>query len=206
MKHFIAVAMLLIVVTPLAGAANRPSATFTAGDVTLRDVAPGTRVAWMAMLTDRDHYRDRVQVLRGVDVVTPGHTMTVAPANAKPDHGIWAFAAVDGDVTLTAVAPEFVASTRAIDVNAVEGAPSLTMNGARAELLYVRKGSAWKFSAADGGPKDFDNTANGRITIALSALENLHGNRPAPSSIERGDMILLIDFTTRRTATITVGQ
>lgn len=206
MKLYRAVLMLLMIATSLVAAGAPPSVAFTAGDVTLHDVQPGTRVAWMAMLIDRDHYRDRVKVLRGIDVVTPGRSMKVAPADAKPDHGIWAFADVDGDLTVTAVAPEFVASTRSIDVTAAEGAPSLAMNGARAELLYVRKGSAWKFSAADGGPMDSDNMANGRIAIALSAMENVQGNRPAPSTIERGDVILLIDFTTRRTATVTVGR
>ena len=206
MKLSRAVMIVSLVAASFAAIGDPPRVDFTAGDVTFNDVKPGTHIAWMAMLIDNDHHRDRVQVLRGVDVVTPGRNLQVAPRNAKPDHGIWAFASLDGDVTMTAAAPQFVASTRSIDVTAAEGASSLVMTGARAEVLYVRKGSAWKFSAADGGGLDSDAIADGRITIALSALEPLHGNRPAPAAIERGDVILLIDFTTRRTATITVGQ
>ncbi|HEU4886917.1 MAG TPA: hypothetical protein VFV49_03450 [Thermoanaerobaculia bacterium] len=206
MKLCLAVMTLLMVAASVAAAGAPPRVDFTIGDVTLNNVKPGTHIAWMAMLIDRAHYQEQVRILRGVDIVTPAEQMRIAAANAKHDQGIWTFAALDGDLTVTAAAPQFAASTRPIEVVAIEGAPSVSMKGARAELLYVRRGSAWKFSGADGGGQDSDGVADGRISIALSSLENVHGGRPAPATIENGDVILLIDFTKRRTASITVGR
>lgn len=198
-------ALLAVMVSTLA-VGDPPRVDFTLGDVTLNHVKPGTRIAWMAMLIHPANYQERVRILRGVDVVTASEKMRIAAPDVKHDHGIWTFAAMDGDLKLTAVAPEFVASTRSIEVDAAEGASSLVMIGARAEVLYVRRGSAWKFSGADGGTKDSDGIADGRITIALTSLENVHGDRPTPTVIEHGDVILMIDFTRRRTAAITVAK
>jgi hypothetical protein len=190
----------------IAASAAPPQIQFAAGGATLTDVPPGTRIAWMALILDRADYQEKIRVFRGVDIATPGRSVKIAAPDGRSTDAIWAFAAVEGDVALTASTPMLTASTRAIEAVAVKGAASLVIRVARTEVLYVRRGSAWTFSGADGGSKDADNTSDGSITVALSALTSLHGNRPAPQAIEKDDLILLIDYTTRRSSAIRVSQ
>jgi hypothetical protein len=196
---------LILAISTAAGGAP-PQIQFAAGGATLTDVQPGTSIAWMALVLDRANYQEKVKVFRGVDVATQGRTLKIAAPNDRSGNAIWTFATVDADIALTAATPSLNASTRAVEVEATEGATSLVIKGARSEVLFVRRGAAWTFSGADGGPKDADNSADGRITMTLNALASLHGNRPAPQAIEKGDLILVIDFTTRRSSAIRVSR
>jgi hypothetical protein len=179
---------------------------FAPGEVTLKGLDPGAKVAWMAMIIEEEHYQEKVRILRGVEIVSSARQATITRSGEKVDQGVWIFADLDGKLKTTAAAPGFTASQRSINVEAIPGATSLIIAGARAEVLYVRNGSAWKYSGADGGRVDADGIADGRIAMALHMLEGLHGSSAAPASVEDGDVILVMDFTKRRSTAIKVGQ
>lgn len=90
-------------------------------------------------------------------------------------------------------------------IDAIAGAETITINAAQAYVLYVRPPSGvWGASGADGGGGDADGASDARVTIRMSALRSIEGNRKPPDSVTRGDLIMVIDPGQLRTGTVVV--
>lgn len=190
-----------------AGKANPPKVDFGREGVTVRDLKPGTKVAWMAMVREPQGYHVRVRVLRGYGPATPNSTFSMAFDKADSTRGLWLIADVDAGTGVRASSPVTATSNRPIAVRAANGASRVEIDSAAVEVLYVRPGrGAWTYTVADGGGRDADALPNGTIVMRLESLKPMKGNPHAPTAIEAGDLMLIIDPRFMRTAAVEVGQ
>jgi len=190
----------------LIATADTPTLQVASGGMTLSDVAPGTTIVWLAIVLDRENYAEKVTISRGSGVASSNRNLQVPAPVEGSTNAIWAVSTIDGEAALASTTPGMSASTRPIDVSAGVGQTTFAVVGARPELLYVRNGKAWVFSGADGGAKDGDGAADGTTTVSLAAMSSFYGDQQPPATIAAGDLILLIDFPTRRSSAIRVTQ
>jgi len=213
MKLIIRLAVLAFAVAGVAYAADNGNGKpfnvqFGRQGVTVRDLKPGTKVAWMAMIRTPKRYHTSVRILRGFGPVTPNSTFEMALENADSTRGMWAIADVDNGAAVHAASPKMITSHRSIPMRAVPGAEKVEIDSAAVEVLYVRPhgGGAWKFAVADGGGLDADGQPNGTIVMNLSSMQSMKGNPHAPATVQKGDLIVVIDPRGFRTATLEVTQ
>jgi hypothetical protein len=196
------------VVTGVAFAAANvrpPKVEFGPNGVTVGEVRPGTRVAWMAMLRDRRGYQTRVRIRRGFGPATPNSAFAIAQEAADTTRGMWVVADVDAGTSVHAASPVMTTSGRPIRVRAGAGAAVVEIDSFAVEVLYVRpRGGAWTYSVLDGGGRDADQRQNGTIVMPLEALAPLKGNPHAPAATAAGDLILIIDPRGVRSASVEV--
>ena len=207
--RFARLIVLLCAMTTEAFAAGKPEfkVDFRREGLTVHGLRPGTKVAWMAMVREPRGYHTRVRILRGYGPATPNSTYSMALDNADSTRGIWLIADVDAGTGVQAASPVMITSDRAIDVRATNGASTVEIDSGAVEVLYVRpRGGAWTFNVADGGGLDGDRVPNGTIVMPLASLRPLKGNPHAPAAVAAGDLILIIDPRSVRTASVEVGQ
>ncbi len=206
MKFRIVVLALLIMVA-ICVFAGQPNVEFGPDGVTILNVQPGTKVAWVSLTRTRVANHTELRVDRGIEVATPSKKAAIARAGADKSRSIWVMAAVDEDLAGSAVAPGYSKSPSPIGVVAVAGSGTFVVISPEVELLYVRpQGGAWFISAMDGGLGDQDRVQNTTITVSLESLEKVQGNPHPPNVTEAGDLILMIDPRSHRTSVVKVTQ
>jgi hypothetical protein len=204
-RFFVALACTLLAGGASAAERALPHAAFTGEGVTVSGLRAGTRVAWLGMIREPRGTHSRTRIVRGFEPVTPKGSFAIIFANADQSRGIWAIADVGTGASIHARSPRAVVSARPIPIAASVGGSTVVIEGEAIELLYVRPpAKAWTFAVSDGGGLDADGTQNGTIVVALTSLKALHGGKDAPSSVERGDVLLLLDPRVPRTATVEI--
>lgn len=160
----------------------------------VQGVRPGTRVAWMAYTRERVGWHGRAGIRRGLGVVAADGVLRIPHPVPTAPYVLWSIATVDTAQGARATPPGMEVSTVRVPVTASVGAASVIIDAPQAHLLYVNPpAGAWFMSAADGGGGDADGRTDGYITIALSSLIALEGNRKAPQSIQAGDLVMVVD-------------
>jgi hypothetical protein len=205
--------LLLLALTAFSGAAaelpsNTP-ASFGPTGVSLSDVAPGARVAWMTLTRERVANHARLRIQRGLEVADSGGTVAIAQVGAYESPSICLATAVDGaeSRTLNVASPGFEKSVSSINAVALAGATGITVESRQVEIIYVRRQvGAWFIAAMDGGLGDQDGDQNAVITIPLQSLQPFDGNPSAPTSVATGDIILILDPYSNRTSMRTVSE
>lgn len=206
MKLRIVVLALLATVTNYAFGGN-PNVEFGPDGITILNVQPGTKVAWMSLTRSRVASHTLVRIDRGIEVAKPSRKAAVARVGADKSRSIWVIAAVDEDLAGAAISPGYSSSPSSIDVVAAVGSGTFAVISPEVELMYVRpKSGAWFLSATDGGLGDLDRVQDTTITISLQSLEKVQGNPHPPEATAPGDLILMIDPRSNRTTVIKVSQ
>ena len=168
---------------------------------------PGTKIAWMALTRERVGNHGRLTISRGLEVATPAGNVAIGRPGVDRSRSVWVMAAIDEALTVSTIPPGYEISPFPIEAQAIAGAERITITSPSIELLYVRRhGSAWFFTASDGGPADADGEQNTRITVALESLKALHGNASPPKTVGQGDVLLMIDPVSNRSSTVEVGR
>lgn len=193
-KRLIQSAALALLLPLTSTAAPRLELQFVPGTVVVRGASPGARTVWMALLRERVGSHVAVRVHRGFAVASAEGVARVDHAAAAAPRALWAVADADRGGVGQGIPPEYGISQVPVIVNATAGANVIIVEAPEVRLLFVSPpAGAWAFDAADGSDLDADRLADGRITIPLSALRAIQGNRPAPEQIAAGDVVLAID-------------
>lgn len=202
--------LLLTVLSGLAlhALAQQPDIRFGPGGVTMLNVEPGTQVAWMSLTRTRSENHSVVRIDRGIQVATSARKADVARPGADQSRSLWVMAAIDrDDLAGSAISPKYSISPDPVPIAAATGSATLVVASPEIELMYVRpRRGAWFISATDGARGDVDRTPDAAITIALESFEKVQGNPHPPETIAAGDLILVIDPRSNRTAIIRVAQ
>jgi hypothetical protein len=84
----------------------------------------------------------------------------------------------------------------------------LTLTTKALEVVLMRAGAgAWWLQANDGGESDADGDADGRVTVRLVDLEpRVPGDPSPPATLERGDLVLLVDVHTMRASLLVAKE
>jgi hypothetical protein len=205
--------LLLLALTVMPAAAedlvSNGNGSLSASGLSMFDVQPGARVAWMTLTREPvgNHYRLRIQ--RGVQTADGNGEVFITQDGADEARTLWLAAAVDGQqlVTLDAAAEGYDSSSEPVPSAAVIGATAITIESRQAEVIYVRRQvGAWFLSAMNGGLDDQDGAQDTVITIPLSSLQPFPGNPSAPTSVAHGDLVLVIDPYLNRTSMSRVSQ
>src|SRR5688500_12930181 len=173
-----------IVLSIIAVTANAtPKVTFHSDGVRVDGVAPGSRVAWLAVLKEPVQRHIAVRMLYGVDQVTSGGEMKIGATGYELSRALWVLVDVETGDAVSMPGPGYVSSTRRIDAVALPGKTSFSVVSPEAKLLYVRPhGGVWMASVYDGGEGDADERADGRIEVSLATMERLKGNPHPPET------------------------
>lgn len=199
--------LLAAVLVAFTAIAEPPTVAFTSGGVTIGGVAPGTKVAWLGMTRERIDSHTRVRFQSGIAPVNASGKFNIVETGADRAHAVWVVADVVSGSGRRSAAPNFSPSPVEIVIRATSGQPSISVESASVALLYVRpNGGAWSFSTGDGSTLDGDGEANGIVVVPLSELKQLQGNPHPPATTEEGDVILVIDPSSIRTAQAAVTR
>lgn len=199
---------LALAVTLAASAfAGQPNLEFGPDEVTILDLQPGTKVAWMSLTRTRVANHALIRIDRGIEVAKPSNKAAVARVDADKSRSIWVVAAIDEDVAGSANAPRYSSSPFPIAIRAAAGSSTIHVISPAVELMYVRpKRGAWFISATDGGLGDSDGVQDTTISISLTSLETVQGNPQPPVTAAPDDLILMIDPRSNRTTVSRVRQ
>jgi hypothetical protein len=199
--------LLLLALTAISASGAAPNVAFGPDGLTVLDVTPGTKVAWMSLTRSTVANHTSIRVDRGVEAAMPSNGAAIARSGAEQAHAIWVIAAIDDDVAGTAISPGYSASPSPVPVIAAADASTISVVSPEVELLYVRpQGGAWFLSATNGGIGDQDHVQDTVIKISLQSLEPAEGSPNPPATTAAGDLILVIDPRSNRTAVVKVGQ
>ena len=188
-----------------AGKGTPPSVAFGRSGVTVAGLKPGTRLAWLGMIREPRKHRSATRIVRGFAPATPGSSFSIDYENADTSRSLWVVADVDNGSAVQAKPAASIVSQHAIPIQAVAGKSAITVGSSAVEVLYVRPhGGAWTFSVADGGGRDGDRLQNGTIVVPLASLTALKGNPHPPSTVESGDLVLVLDPDLMRSAAVEV--
>jgi hypothetical protein len=191
-------ALVLMLTNPAANAAGPshkpPKVSFDADGVTIGEVEPGDRVAWISVELENPVGMSKFTVRKGLDAGNAGRAVAVKSKNANRALAVWLIAQIDGDGIGWVSPPQYQPSAHRVAITAAAGAPSIGVRAAAIELMYVRPGGgAWTFRADDGSALDGDRVQNGTVVVALQSLEAFRGNAAPPASVQGGDAILVVD-------------
>lgn len=187
-------AALLVLASTPAAAAPPLQIEFQSGTVLVRGAAPGARTAWMALLRERTGWHITVRVHRGLAVAASDGVARIEHAAAASCCAVWAVASLDGAGIGRGTPPDYGMSRIAVPIHAAAGANAISVEAPEVRLLFVRSPmGAWAFDAADGSQLDADGRADGRVTIALTALRPVERGPAPPDRIASGDVIIAID-------------
>lgn len=202
-----AVALIATLALPAIGASPNARAQFDRNGVTVDGLKPGTKIVWMALTRTRAGSHSRLSVSRGVEVVTPAGNIAIGKPDADKSRSLWALAAPDEAVALTATPPGYVISARGIQATARPEAETIAVVSPAVELMLVRRqGQAWFITAVDGGGGDADKLQDTTIKVDLQSLQPLHGGAKPPRTLSEGDIVLMIDPRSNRVSTLEVKR
>jgi hypothetical protein len=177
--------------------------------MSLSNVQPGARVAWMSLTRERVASHSRLQIQRGLAVADTHGRIGIPRPGVDSSHSIWLAAAIDDEEGLAfdATSPGYSKSASSIGTGAVVDATGITVESREAEIIYVRRQvGAWFLSAMDGGLGDQDGDQNAVITISLQSLQPFAGNPGPPTVVAEGDVILILDPYSNRAAMQMVSE
>jgi hypothetical protein len=212
MKQGTVVLLLFVLLARPVAAAELPSNTspsFGSTGMSLSDVQPGARVAWMTLTRERVAYHSKLRIQRGLEVADASGTVAIAQPGVDESRSLWLAAAIDdtAGLALDAASPGYAKSVSPIHTVAAVGATGITIESRQVEIIYVRRNvGAWFLSAMDGELGDQDDNRNAVITISMQSLEPFEGNPSPPASVAAGDIILILDPYNNRTSMLTVSQ
>jgi hypothetical protein len=187
--------------------AGKPAVQFGPDGVSVLNVRPGTKIAWISLTRVREAHHTTLRIDRGIEVAQPSRKAAIARPGADRSRALWVVAAIEEDVAGNAIAPGYSISPSPIDITAPVSSATIRVVSSEVELLYVRpQGGAWFISATDGGIGDGDAVQDTVITISLESLVQTQGNPQPPSTTAAGDTILMIDPRSNRTTVVRVGQ
>lgn len=197
---------LLITIAAIAqDVASSSNVVFTPDGVTVSDLKPGTKLAWLALTRERVGHHSVLHTFRGFEIATPAGAIPIGRRGADRSRSLWLLASVDGEFATTSVPPGYSASSMPMEVVATVGATAVTIATPAVEMLYVRpRGGAWFLSAADGGTADSDSSKDTVITVSLQSLKPFQGNPHPPDAVAEGDLILMIDPFDNRMSVVKV--
>ncbi len=177
-----------------------PAIAFEDRAVVASGLSPGKAMVWFGVerLVDADYSCDLYQHYK-TDTVAADGTVRFALDRAVAAASIWV--AVDVETGQFAVTAPVASHLRRVPQG-----PSLLSPGAGAASdkfldtrtyllgLAVRPGQgAWLFGGGDGGPRDLDKSANGRLSFALDQFDALPGSPAAPARAGGTDTWFIID-------------
>jgi hypothetical protein len=177
-----------------------PAITFEDTAVVASGLSPGKSMAWFGVerLVDADYSSDLYQHYK-TDTVASDGTVRLTLDRAAAAASIWV--AVDLDTGQFAVTAPVISHLRRIPQG-----PSALFQGVGSAAdrfldtrtyvlgLAVRPGQgAWLFGGGDGGPRDLDRSANGRLSFALDKFDALPGSPAAPAKVGGTDTWFVID-------------
>jgi hypothetical protein len=185
-----------------------PAITFEDSAVVASNLSPGRTVVWFGIerTVDADYSRDLYQHYK-TDTVAADGTARFTLDRAVARASIWV--AVDLDTGAFGVsAPP---SSSPLNLTAQTSSALLQGAGSAADQfldtrtyllgLAVRPGQgAWLFGGGDGGPRDLDKSANGRLSFALDQFDALPGSPAAPAKAGSTDTWFVIDPQTMEIA------
>lgn len=184
-----------------------PAITFEDRAVVASGLSPGKSMAWFGVerLVDADYSSDLYQHYK-TDTVASDGTARLTLDRAVAAASIWV--AVDLDTGQFAVSAPVISHLRRIPqgpsaLSPGVGAASDKFLDTRTYLLglAVRPGQgAWLFGGGDGGPRDLDRSANGRLSFALDKFDPLPGSPAAPAKAGGTDTWFVIDPQTMEIA------
>jgi len=187
--------------------ASSSNVVFTPEGVTVSQLKPGTKLAWLALTRERVGHHSVLHTFRGFEIATPAGAIPIGRRGADRSRSLWLLASVDGEFATSSVPPGYSASSMPMESVAMADATAITVDAPAVELLYVRpRGGAWFLSAADGGTADADSRKDAVLTLALQSLQPFQGNPNPPASVAEGDLILMIDPLDNRMSVVKVGR
>lgn len=114
--------LLLLALTAIpaiaADLASNANASFGPMGMSLSEVEPGARVAWMTLTRERVANHSRLRIRRGLEVADQDGTVAIAQAGADESRSIWLAAAIDDTegLALDSTSPGYSKSTSSIDL------------------------------------------------------------------------------------------
>lgn len=186
---------------------EQPTLEFGSKGVTVGGVKPGTKVAWMALISKRVGYHTEQEIVRGIDVVTPAGRLFVERANADASHSLWTMADVEAGIASNGTPAGYRYTAIPVPIAAASGAATFTVRAPAVEVMYVRpRRGVWSFRANDGSAVDGDGEPDGTVTVPLASMLRYKGNPQPPTTIEPGDVILVIDVRQIRVGRVEVAR
>jgi hypothetical protein len=142
------------------------------------------------------------KIARAVEVVDDDFDRCISYQLEEPipQRSIWAFMPFNGN-SVTFVAPpgyQLVEETfdpEGLVVDEEVGRiTSIVVEGKTLDFFLLRPGvGGWRLTAADGRSQDDDGQMNSRIQISVSDLLAQVRSRPAPASLQLGDVLIVVD-------------
>lgn len=184
----------LILVATAGSAAGEPEFAFGETTVDVRGIHPGAELLVYTLARIPEHgmtiVSDETYRLKDDD----GDGQVVLDLGEDvPWRSLWiAFDLSTGD---------FAIDQASIGVREVDFAELGEQSGARLEyrlgLLYAfmaRVGAGgWRLRAGDGGPGDFDDAHDGKITLHPGRMNALAASPPPPAALAAQDLVVIID-------------
>ena len=203
MKRSILLTVLLAAL-PVLG--DPPSLDFGPAGLTVRGLKGNAKIAWLGIVRERVGSHTRVRFERGTKRATNG-VVTIAEPGADHSSSVWAVVdAADGG-TAHSAAPRFAHAAQQIDIVAMTGTATIAMKSAMVELLYVRPGvGVWRFGTGDGSDRDGDLLPNGVVVMPLAALTSIDDDMAPPATVEKRDVLIVMDPTSNRVTRVVVSK
>jgi hypothetical protein len=188
-----------------ATATDRPNLAFDGGSVLVRNIRPGGRIAWMAAIRERVSYHTALRIRHGFAPAGLDGVARIDSALAAAPRAIWVVAELGNGAAARGTPPDYQISSLGVRIHATPGGDTIVVESSAIHLLFVHPpAGAWTFASTDGGEKDADGRLDGRITIKLSSLRAMEGNRKTPDEVAKGDVILVIDSELFRSGEVVV--
>jgi hypothetical protein len=177
-----------------------PAIAFGDSALTASGLSAGKTVVWFGIerVVDADysstlyqHYTTDTVAADGTDVLTLDHPVAAA--------SVWVAVDVDtGAYAVTVPVSAHLNLTLPTSSALLQGLGSLPDQFLDTRTyvlgLAVRPGQgAWLFGGGDGGPRDLDQSANGRLSFALNQFDALPGSPPAPATAGSTDIWFVMD-------------
>jgi hypothetical protein len=177
-----------------------PAIAFEDRAVVASGLSPGKSMVWFGVerLVDAD-YSSTLYHHYTTDTAASDGTVRLTLDRAVAAASIWV--AVDVDTGQFAVSAPVISHLHRIPqgpsaLSPGAGAASDKFLDTRTYLLglAVRPGQgAWLFGGGDGGPRDLDKSANGRLSFALDQFDPLPSSPAAPAKAGGTDLWFVID-------------
>ena len=179
---------------------NGPAITFEDSAVVASGLSAGKTVVWFGVerLVDADYSSTLYQHYTTETVAADG-TARLALDHAVAAASIWVAVDLDtGAYAVTAPVSSHLNLTLPTSSALLHGLGSLPDQFLDTRTyvlgLAVRPGQgAWFFGGGDGGPRDLDRSANGRLSFALDQFDALLGSPAAPAKAGGTDLWFVID-------------
>jgi len=203
---------LLSVLAPVAGMAE-PQISIEESQVVAEGITPGGLAVWFGFAREQHEWVVSLVRREGMTQADASGVATFSVAEGVPMVSLWAV--VDLATGQRSVAAPEDMPLQQVDFPADglgEGGPHGVLNLLQLrrdflEVLVVRPGvGAWGISSGDGGESDADAQPDGRVQVLLGLTHPIGDSAGAPSSFQRGDVIVVFDPNTLEYYSLQVGR